>query len=270
MFDRLADPTTTIAAFDGKVSLFWENEEVIRMLRRVNGWNENGWIYPDSIFGTAFNDDLMRDGICFSFISDTEIGVESQKLNATGYECICPMAYQGMIVTSTLVNMGVAIPVTAQEPEAAAKFINALYTRKDLINLLDWGIEGEDYIVNGSSEACYPESGPGAYHAGDFLIGSQMNALPWEGNGGDFRERAMQANASAEVTPYLGFMINAEGMDTLIAFLSAVTDQYKPQLLCGQYSDELAAEYVSRLQDAGLEEYISAVQQQLDAFLQAQ
>ena len=49
------------------------------------------------------------------------------------------------------------IASTTDVPEAALKFLNLTYTDKDIVNLLIYGIEGRDYIMNDDGTVSYPE-----------------------------------------------------------------------------------------------------------------
>lgn len=63
--------------------------------------------------------------------------------------------------------------------------MNALYTSEELMNLLVWGIEGEDYVVE-DGEAAYPEGvteDTVEYHTADFLYGNYFLCYPWSGTG---------------------------------------------------------------------------------------
>ena len=268
--DTCGDNTELIMIQDNKVLPLYENEKLIAMMERVNTWNDNGWIWPDSILGDDHPDNLMKQGITFSYNNDSEMGIEAQKLSSTGYECICPMTVRAPIITKTLATFGIAVPVTCQEPEAACRWINMLYTNATVTTLFSWGIEGEDYVLNDQGEATYPEGGRTAYHEGDYLIGNQMLVPPWEGNGSDFRERAQASNDSAEVSPYFGFLIDTDPVNTEVALLTSIRDEYRPSLLCGNYSDELNQEFMDKLYEGGLQDYMDEIQTQLDAWLASQ
>ena len=49
------------------------------------------------------------------------------------------------------------IASTTDVPEAAMKFLELTYTDADVINLLIYGIEGRDYVMNEDGTVSYPE-----------------------------------------------------------------------------------------------------------------
>lgn len=207
-YDTLSDVLNVVYTDDqGNVTILEENEGFRHQLDMVREWYNNGWVYQDSIVTTDHVDTLLKAGVAFSAIETSELGVEASKKEATGYDMLCVELTKNMLSSSYVNKFGMGVPVTAQEPEAAVRWLNALYTDPALTNLLVWGIEGEDYVVV-DGEAAYPEGkdeSSVAYHTADFLYGNYFNALPWQGNGADFREIALEDLKAAPVSPYLGF-----------------------------------------------------------------
>ena len=62
-------------------------------------------------------------------------------------------------------------------------------------------------------------------------------------------------------------MLDATGLDTMTATLTAVYDEYRAALMSGQYTDELHKQYIDKLYSVGLQDYMDEIQSQLDAFL---
>lgn len=271
-FDNLSDVLNVVYTDnEGNVSLLPENENFRKQMDRVRSWYEKGWVYKDSLVNTDHVDTLLKAGVAFCAIETSELGVETSKLEATGYDMLCVELVPNMIGSSYVNKFGLCVPVTAQEPEASVRWINELYTNPDLTNLLVWGIEGEDYVmVNG--EADYPEGKDAssvAYHTADFLYGNYFNAHPWAGNGADFRQVALNALKNSPVSPYLGFAVDQSQLTNTIAAITSVVDKYKGTILCGAYTDAEYDEFVAALKTAGVEEYLAAYQEQLKAWMEA-
>ena len=91
--------------------------------------------------------------------------------------------------------------------------------------------------------------------------------VPLKGQGADYYDRIKEINKSATMSPYLGFIVDNEGLTDLIANTSAVYDQYYGDLHTGNYTPELYAEYKSKLEVAGIYDYLDAAQAQLTAWL---
>ncbi len=139
------------------------------------------------------------------------------------------------------------------------------------MNLLAWGEEGTDYVVNENGEASYGDlDHNNVYHSCDWPVGSQFLILPWEGQGGDFRVTSKALNDGAENSPYLGFAADASGLDQIFASISSVSEEYTGIMTGGYYTDQILSDMTAKMEAAGIRDYVAAFQSQLDAWLAAQ
>lgn len=272
IFDNLGDSYGIIFTDDeGNVSFRPEVEEQINMYEMIRDWYEAGYVYKDSAITDDHPDTLMKAGTLFSSLQISEMGIESAKQEATGYEVVCTEIAKDLVYSASVNKFGLAVPVTCEEPEAAIRWINAYYTDPRLANLFAWGVEGEDYVVE-DGVARFPDGvdvNSVGYHNYDFMYGNYFEVLPWFGNTADFREQAKAFLDSAGVSPYLGFAASQAGMDNVIAALNSVNDQYRPSIACGNYTDEDYDRYISELKAAGAEDYVASYQEQLSAWMDA-
>jgi len=157
------------------------------------------------------------------------------------------------------------IPTSAQEPEAAAKLLNMLYTNDELMKVMVNGEEGVDYeVIDGQSQ---PKEGQ--YNMGNYVIGNNLLAHPLYGNGAVFYDRVAATNNAAERSPFMGFVLETGELQDAIASISTVGDQYKATLQCGGWDEAMYNEFMGKLETAGVNEYLNAIQTQLDAWLAA-
>ena len=153
--------------------------------------------------------------------------------------------------------------MNAEEPEGAARLINALYTDEKLMNMLIRGIEGEDFeVVDG--EVHYPADG--YYYEADFIMGNNTLLYPLEGQGADYFDRIVEINNAAHISEHLGFVLDTAPLENLSANISAVNDQYTADLFTGNYTPELFEEYKAKLTTAGVQDYLNAIQEQYNAW----
>ncbi|MBR2123185.1 MAG: extracellular solute-binding protein [Lachnospiraceae bacterium] len=267
MFDTLGDSILQIFTDDeGNVSLLPENENYRIQQDMVRDWYNAGYVYKDSPITDDHPDTLMKAGSIFSSVQVSEMGVETSKREATGYEVICAELARNRLTSATVNKFGIGVPVISEEPEAAVRWINALYTDPALVNLLYWGIEGEDYVITETGEAAYPEGIDPSnvkYHSVDFLLGNYFNALPWQGNGADFRQRAYDFLKGSETSPYIGFAINLGELQNTLTGLNSVYEKYRSTIQCGTYTDEDYDAYLAELKTADVDTYIAEFQNQL-------
>ena len=270
-FDTLGDTNNIVFTDDnGNVSILTELPEWVNGAKRIRSWFDAGYIHPDVYTETKGERELLANNTIFGFFIISEFGVESSVLQQSGYEAVCNQLTAGVVDTAACVKFGLFVPVTATEPAAAVRFMNLLYTDANLVNLIVWGVEGETYVVNDKGEACYPEGTEAAtcgYHGQDFKWGSQFLAMPWDGQGSDWRVRSEANFLSASPSKYLGFLADLTEYDTLTVAMATVKAEYLIQLCSGNYSDELYDEYIQKLKATGVDDYIGVFQQQLSDFM---
>jgi len=264
-WDTLGDVYTLVFTDDqGNVSLTLDNPDFLSMLKEQQRYWDEGLVYKDVLTNQDHVDTLTKAGVVFSSIQTSEMGVETAKKEATGIDETCIEVMKNMVGSSYVNKFGMAVPVTAQEPEAAVRWVNAVWTNPELENLLVWGVEGSDYI-NKDGVAAYPsaEAENSVYHNADFVYGNYFNALPWEGNDVDFRQQAMDYLKSATISPLMGFTPNTSELTNTMTAISTVYQKYYKQVLFGAASDEDIDNYRSELKTAGIDEYINTLQKQL-------
>ncbi len=251
-----------------------EEENFVDGLKRAQQWMEKGYVWPDLVYNNSEHaDNLINQGVAFCELMESELGVESAKTSACGHEMVATSIKPFLVTSSSVQKFGLFIPTNAEAPEAAMKFLNLWYTDSRIANLMIYGLEGEHYVMLDTGEADYPEGVTATtvgYHVNDFMCGNQFLVKPWKGAGGDQRERASEAMASATASPYLGFTFDSDGLDNTIAGLTAVTEQYSWAMGNGGYTEAFYQEYVAALYNQGLDDYIAAHQKQLDAWLAMQ
>lgn len=267
-YDNMGDSVGVLYADQesGKVKFIQEEEVYQYNLRRLQRWWDNGWMWQESAFTTEFVDVVMSRNVLFCNICGSEYGVEATKETAYGFDLTVTQFVTGMVKTNQPTFTGIAVPITAEEPEAAVAFINELYTNPDLAMALVYGVPGKDYNIENGEVVRTPDAG---FLSIDFVLGNNYLLKPLQGTGPDFYEVVKQINATADKSKFLGFNITTTDMDMWLSQISTVTDQYNKSIMYGGFSDEVMAEYIGKLEQAGVRDYQAAAQEQLDAFVAA-
>ncbi len=268
-FDVLDDSLKMIRVVDGTVINAFASDEYKASLDLVHKWYESGYIYKDAATSSDTTDTLMGNGVTFAGITLAEVGVEATKSASIGYDVICIDICDIPVQTSNASMWAWAVPVTAEEPEAAVAFMNLMYTNADIENLLVYGVEGRDYELNDEGEACYIDTT--TYRASDFCFGNQFIAYPAEGQGGDFRAEALESMNSAAISDYYGCVVDTEPISNEITALSVVLAKYEAGLESGTLDpDEYLPIMLEELEAAGAQTVIDYYQECLDAWLAQQ
>lgn len=159
-----------------------------------------------------------------------------------------------------------AVSSSSEHPEAAIKMIEVMNTDKEIFNMLNFGIEGVNYTMEDGFVKEIPDSG--YFFNSGWALGNQFNAYLVEGQKEGVWEETMEINNNADVSPLSGFSFNEEPMATQMAQMSSVAAEYKFMSLYDDF-DERFEQYVTKMEQAGVEEYKAELQKQLDEWLTA-
>lgn len=168
------------------------------------------------------------------------------------------------------------VGANSKYPEDALRVIELLYTNAEIQNMLVYGLEGEHYTKNadGTIKTLDYDGGQGnakvPYSKMKFTIGN--SALTWINQSFDqeFYDWAFEEMPNnADVSNLIGFAPDQSKISTKLGQVNAVVKEYQSVLLNGHAEDWEATynEFISKLHAAGIEDVMSELQTQIDAFL---
>lgn len=245
----------------------------------ARSWHESGLSMKDAATTTSMAAELMTSGNYFCYVAaysypeaDTAASLQAQCGN---FPIGAKMIGDAYLNTGDVNALTWMIACNTEVPEAAMKFLNMTFTDEEICNLLIYGIEGRDYVMSEDGYASYPEGEEAAsvpYTAqlscgtlGNFFImypqvGTNKDSLTWE----------LEQNKEAKTSPAMGFTFDSSKLKTQYTAVKNVISQYLAGLLCGSVDPETEIpKFVSALNDAGYQDILSAKQEQLDAWAEA-
>lgn len=156
-----------------------------------------------------------------------------------------------------------------EDPVAAMQLLNAFYTDPVLANLLCWGEEGVDYVLDSDGMATVPEEMTGDDVVYKFEVRwetpNQFLAYIPKGQPADLWEQYDKMNAAAKRSLAEGFVFDNSSVQNEYIALTNVWEEYAAQLMFGFVDpDEKTPELVEKLKAAGLDTYMAEKQRQLD------
>lgn len=275
-YDQLGDTNKMVAinpdGSDDTVVNNFKTEEYHKMYEKMKDWYDKGYVYGDVTTQTDKAGEMVKSNAVFSFFSQSEIGVEQARETECGMPMTCVKMVTMPISTSTCNKFVWAVPTTSNEPEAAVRFLNMMYSDARIANLLAWGIEGTHYQVKDG--VAYFMDGEDAntckYHTCDFMYGNQFLVLPWDGQPADFRDQAMAEMETAEVSAYLGFACDTTGISSEISAVSNVIAEFLPSIDSGVASQEDYDAFLEKLDNSGMDKILAEYQNQLNDWLAQQ
>lgn len=253
----------------GTVSLITRNEGIIEGYKKMADWMDKGYVWPDAAYSNEPDDAQVAAGVFSGKIDATQFGAEVSYSSRTGVPVSARSIATGMIELVHPRSLGCFVPVSSAEPIAAVKFLNLLYSNADVMNLLTYGIEGENYVVDEDGEAALLEGATTAtsgYRQNEWWGGNNFILLPLDGNGTNFRADALDNLKGAYLSPYYNLTVDLSDYSTLVATISAVKTEYHSLLTSGYYTEKYHTEYIEKLEAAGIEEYLSIFQAAVDEY----
>ena len=218
-------------------------------------------------------DQLIKAGTAFGYFKQLAMDSETNQKTACGHEMtLIQLEDDPMLNTGAFRKFTWAVPSISTEPEAAVKFLNLIYTDPEVLNLLMWGIEGTHYqtLADGTIDFLEGQNPSNCgYYIGDetSILGNGFLAKVRSGQAADLRSRCEAANLSANVSKFNGFSFNTEGFENQVAGITNTIEEYRPSFASGLYTEKYYNEFIQKLKDNGVEEYLEYIQKQMDAWV---
>lgn len=257
-----------------KLVNWYETPQAAAMFKLVREWNQAGYIMQGATSNTETFQSLIKAGKVASAIQDVKPGVEGQLSKQCGMPMkVVPVA-PAISYTGVVDAFMFAIPTYCKTPDQAMQFLNLLYTDKDIVNLVDWGIEGKHYVKNSDGTIKYPD-GIDATTVGypmnfGFMWGNQQLSYVFEGDPVDLWDQMKTFNSTSIVSKGLGFLFDPTPVKTQYAACVNVWQQYEKALGVGAVDpDKVLPEFISKLKAAGSDAIVAEKQKQFDAWLAA-
>jgi len=144
---------------DLKVVNIYEEQIYKDALQLARKWYQAGYVMKDSATTQETNNSLIKAGKAFGYLSNMKPGFEQQESNLQGYEMIAVRLVPPLSTSDAGTGFMLSIPKNTQDQNRAMQLMNLMYTDKDIVNLLDNGIEGKHYVSAGDNMIKAPEGG---------------------------------------------------------------------------------------------------------------
>ncbi len=242
------------------VDLF-ESEPYQDYLRHLREWNLAGYIHPDAATMDGSVDSLKLSGVSAGYFM-----VGTPVMRGEG-DVIIKLSEQYLPSEGA---GGWVIPFRSKCPEAAIRFLDLVWRDQEIMNLIQWGIEGDHYVMLNKDTGYigFPEGISAANSA-------YYNSLGLWGDGkliysmsqySNLEENMAYTEAAAKnPTQGIGIRFIMDRVSNEVATLSTVVAQYVPALECGSVDLETYyPQFIQALKAAGIDRVIAEKQRQFD------
>lgn len=272
-YDTLGDLLGVLPDFDNDLKLvnLYESEEYAKQVHLVRKWYEEDLILKDAATNKTTQYDLIKSNKAFAYLLRVQPQTYEGETQNNGQPMEVVTFTEPVSTTSTITNVMWGIATNSKTPDKAMELLNLMYSDKDIVNLLIWGIEGKHYVVKSENLIGFPE-GVDAQSSGYFLnmgwmFGNQFISYVWDGPNADPQiwEKMKAFNKGAIKSKALGFSFDSTPVKTEVANVGNVLSQYTLPLETGSVDpDKILPEFINKLKTAGIDKVIMEKQKQLD------
>lgn len=259
-----------------KVTDMYESAKYKQYAELARKWYKAGYLLVDTSANTENGTQYVKAGKLFAYIESGKPGIEAQDSKTAGTELVSATLDTPYSTTGTVTGFMWAIPNYAKHPVQSMQFLNLMYGDPSIINMLDFGIEGKDYVkVSGQDNMIEYPSGvtdnTAGYNIGmGFQFGDQLKSYLWKGNSPTLWDDMQKFNASAHKSKAFGFAFDATSVKTQYADLQNVVSQYNTAISLGSVDpDTQIPAFIAKLKAAGIDDVVKEKQAQLDKWAAA-
>lgn len=238
-------------------------------------WYKKGYINQDAATENRGWDDVLKTGKVFSMITGDHPGILSELQSSTGYEFVAvDFAQKGMKKSNYYSDIIYCIAQNSENPGKVMKCLDYIYGSEEIMNLLNWGEEGRDYVFTDKENRIitFPE-GVTSYTVGYSLnlaweLPNQYLSYLWEGSDPEVYEEIQKTNTQGMESKAFGFIFDSTGLDVQETAVTTVCEQYVPSISSGTVNpEEYIPRFIADLKAAGIDDIIAAKQEQFDAWI---
>ena len=270
LYFNLNDPECKIVAAE-------EIPEMQETWEYAKKWQDDGLIWKDVLTDNLDHNSLINEGKLITKWGTHEFSHQNRAwVEDSAYWDYTEVYGDGLFANRTPLANAVCISATSENPERTLMFLNMLETDQTLYDMVQYGIEGVTYVLDGET-AAYPEGMDGASSnymewGGQWALWKPQFMRPNASYGPGFWEEEANYAASSDlnvVSPLDGFNFDATEVVTQVAQRNQVYGDAKKLLDVGLAGDvDTALEQLrAESEGIGLEDIIEEYQAQIDEYL---
>lgn len=264
----------------------FETDTYKNTITMLANWYDKGYIFKDAQTDTSGSATMMKAGNTFSYVTAIKPGFLVEAAAANGMDCYAmyfgtgvesDRGTESVLFTGNACLYNTGIANNSEDPEMAFKFISALYSDSELMNLWQYGIQDVNYKLNDDGTIYFADGEDGSnykYHQNTgWSMGNQMISYVWSdgSKSADYWDKLQTHNDWGVVSKTFGFNWDSTQYSTQITALSNALSTYRAALETGSVGAANVESTLKELNDAlyaaGLQDVMDAKQVQLDEWL---
>jgi len=260
---------------DPNMTVQWFQDDYKALNDLLNKWFKAGYIRSDMAVVTDDSADLSAGKYLTYVGCGIKPGGEQERTAKTADHS----QYSGVGLQTPFVRATAAIGAltcvssSSKNPDAAVKLIGVMNTNADVMNAINFGLEGVSYTLDQDGKIVENDDPP-YWINGAWLYGNQFIVKLMQGQDDGIWEETDRVNHEAEASPVTGFTFDPTPVSSEIAKITAAGAEFTGAGFLGGmcYMDDyenLFTQYVAKINAAGLDTYLAEIQKQLDQWRQS-
>lgn len=253
----------------------YATDKFMTITKKLHEWYEKGFLNQNaSITNDDETQNYFRNGLAFAYFNmyypDTiatltttypglRIGAQPMIYNYSG--------------TGDYQIFALCVPTASKKVNDVVKLWNMLYTNTDAVNALCYGIEGTHFEKTGKDdrEIRYPNGLDSTTSPFPFIanatLGQYYLGYYQEGTPSNMKELTEEFNQHVPMSKLVGFSFDGSEINSDIAAVNAVVDQYYQTIANGAVDPEVEIpKFLDALEQAGAAKCRAEFQKQLEAW----
>lgn len=236
-------------------------------------WNDSGYLSPGQLTDTTTTQEYFAQGKIFGTSTSYTLD-QIGSWQSPNFETGIVRTSDATISTGSVIEFMLGIAANCKRPDKAMDMINLIYSDAEVANLLQYGVEGTDYVaVEGTQNvityAGTPNADHNSYYAPFVQYGSRLDRKIVSPLTDSYYEDLVEFENSAKKTLSFGYAFDSVEFSAEAGAISSVLQEKLPMLNAGEVEDVDAAvdDLVKALEAAGINDVIAANQEQFNAYL---
>ena len=244
------------------VNLFAE-EAVVNRFKLMREWNEAGYINPDA---NTMTDPVEGAQI---FAAQGFPGADSNWSGNQGFEVVSNPFYGPIYTNQSIQGSFTVVSAASKNIEKSVEYLMLQNIDEVVRNAVAFGLEDVHYTKTGDTTITKLEADE-RYSVPAYSQGTFFTMYTIDPNPANQWELVEEQNQEAEGSPLLGFIFDPTDVEGELAALSNINTKYFGTLMTGSADVDSTLEAMYAEQDAaGLQDVLTEVQAQIDAWLQS-
>ena len=266
-YGSIMDPNST------EIINIYDTKEIRDYFKVVKSWADAGYLPADQLTDTTRTQEYFQSQMIFG-TSTAYTANQLGSWTSGNFEVGIVSTSTPGISTTSVQEFMLAIAANCERPDKAMDLLNLIYTDPAVANLLQYGIEGTDYVFVDGSDCVITREGTAnadgnSYSATFVHFGKNSDLLVMAPLTENYYADAEALEAAAVKSACFGYTFDASEWGAESGAISSILQEKLPMLNAGLVADvdQAVDELVAALEDAGINDIIADNQAQLDAYL---